>query len=395
MSDLPTKLEVPVWGGTGRTLTFGRTEDVLEWADRETSSWAIQNQVHTNWLKQRWDEQRTWLANIANSTRRLEEHQNQADHAGKNQQIESSFRSLQQLIDVVSRGTRLTSEHPNFGYIVQIAESDGDAAAVLMIASQSDGAGIFANHGPIPLDAVARLGVEFIKATEQGKAVDVHRNALAALKNQTEDQLNALRRAIANESERSQQIEEEHSRHVSAHDEQWTNILNKVTDDWTGLKRVYDEQLSLQAPTNYWTTRATRYKHQAIGFAIAFGLVLAVMIGIFAWLGIPELKTSHGGSSWVAILPVIIPTFAGVWVLRIFGRQLSESLMIMKDAEERQTLVKTFLALMRDETTGKAVVTEADRVLILQALFRQSRVTATDDSPPLNSGEAILKSMGR
>lgn len=395
MSDLPTKLEVSVWGGTGRTLTFERTEDVLEWANRETSSWEVQNQIRTNWLKQSWDEQRNWLTNIANSTRRLDEFLNQTDHPGKAQQIQSSFQSLRQLIDIVSRGTRLTSEHPNFGYIAQIAESDMDAAAVLMVASQSDGAAIFANHGPLPLDAVARLGVAFIKASEQGKAVDVHRKALAALENQTGEQLTALRKAISDENERSEQIDKEHAQRVIEHGEQWADVLKKVTDDWTGLKRVYDEQLSLQAPTNYWTTRAGRYKHQAIGFAIAFGLALAVMIGIFAWLGIPELRTSHGGSSWVAILPVIIPTFAGVWVLRIFGRQLSESLMIMKDAEERQTLVKTFLALMRDETTGKAVVTEADRVLILQALFRQSRVTATDDSPPLNSGEAILKSMGR
>ncbi len=93
----------------------------------------------------------------------------------------------------------------------------------------------------------------------------------------------------------------------------------------------------------------------------------------------------------LTVLVVAVPAFAGIWTLRILGRQLSESLMIMKDAKERETLVKTFLALMGEDIAGKSVVKEEDRALILHALFRPSNVTATDDSPPLHTLEAILK----
>jgi hypothetical protein len=86
----------------------------------------------------------------------------------------------------------------------------------------------------------------------------------------------------------------------------------------------------------------------------------------------------------LVLLPVLVPAFAGVWVLRILGRLLSENLAIAQDASERETMVKTFLSLMRDETTGKSVVTDEDRRIILNALFRQSAVTATDDTPPIH-----------
>jgi hypothetical protein len=114
-------------------------------------------------------------------------------------------------------------------------------------------------------------------------------------------------------------------------------------------------------------------------------------IVLFAIFGITELKETQAPSVLVDILPVIVPAFAAIWVLRILGRQLAESLAMMKDASERVTLVKTFLALMRDETAGNPVVRDEDRALILQALFRQSRITAVDDSPPINAFEAIYR----
>lgn len=395
MSDLPTKLEVAVWGAAGRVLTFARTEDIVEWAEREAGNWSVDENIRTNVLKQYWDQQHSAFLNIANQARQLDGWLKTPEQPGHAQQAGQTFQSLRNLTAPISQGTLLTSDHQNFGYIAEIAKKDGDAAAVLMISSRSDGAGILSRIWQNCLDAVARLGIDLIDGSKQGEAIAAHRKTLASLNNNAQAELAALRQALADEQQRSQQIEKEHSQRVQACDEQWTALLKKSGEDWEGLKRTYDEKLSLLAPTDYWHTRARHYKFQGLGYAIAFGIALAVMIGLFAWLGIGELKTTKAISVWIAVLPIVILAFAGVWVLRILGRQLSESLMIMKDAEERETLVKTFLALMRDETTGKALINEADRVLILQALFRQSRVTAVDDSPPINSAEAILKSVGR
>lgn len=47
-------------------------------------------------------------------------------------------------------------------------------------------------------------------------------------------------------------------------------------------------------------------------------------------------------------------------------------------------MVKTFLALMRDDTAGKTLVKDDDRILILHSLFRPSSVSAVDDAPPVH-----------
>ncbi|HVX05328.1 MAG TPA: DUF6161 domain-containing protein [Rhodanobacteraceae bacterium] len=396
MSELPSKLEIPVYGSSGRVLTFERTEDVVDWAERQVKDWTSERQPQHNWLKQAWDQQRTSLTQIGSHARRLEAQLQTPENPSKAQQVAQAFQSLRNTLNQISQGTVLTTESPNFGYVVGIAEKDGDAACVLMLASRSDGAQQLSNvrQGP-PLDAIARLSVAVAGTGEQSRAIEAYRSELASLKNDTEKELSALREALRQEVARSAELEREHTARLEDRNKVWAGFLESSGEEWDDLKRIYDEKLSLLAPTEYWNTRAKQYRNQGWGYAIVFAVVLGALIGLFAWLGINELRVTKATSVLIAILPVIIPAFAGVWVLRILGRQLSESLAIMKDAQERVTLVKTFLALMRDETTGKSVVKEEDRALILQALFRQSRVTAVDDSPPLNSLEALLKPFNR
>ena len=96
-------------------------------------------------------------------------------------------------------------------------------------------------------------------------------------------------------------------------------------------------------------------------------------------------------SPLLALAPLLIPLLGGVWILRILARLFSENVKTLQDARERVTLVTTFLALMRDEKNGK-VVTDDDRKIILQALFRQSSVTASDDAPPFSLWELLSRS---
>jgi hypothetical protein len=111
-------------------------------------------------------------------------------------------------------------------------------------------------------------------------------------------------------------------------------------------------------------------------------------VSLFAFfrIAVPYLAqiTDKGASALTASLPVLLPTFAIIWILRILGRLLSESLQLIRDARECEVMVMTFLALMNDTTTGVPLVSEDDRLLILHSLFRPSSVTATDDSPPVH-----------
>jgi hypothetical protein len=82
-------------------------------------------------------------------------------------------------------------------------------------------------------------------------------------------------------------------------------------------------------------------------------------------------------------------------VLQIFletlGRLFSENVQILREAEERVTMIKTFLAMMRDGKDGQAIVNDNDRILILRSLFRPSAVTGVDDSPPMPLYDIVNK----
>lgn len=393
MSKLPSKIAVPIWQGEERLLSFERTEEIIQWAKAQIEAWNIGSPSSNNFLRQQWEQQQNAFNAVSSQANQIDSLLQSAASQNQQPQLNNSLKQLGTALNQFAQGTALTTDHKNFRYIAQLAETDRDAATALLIASRSNGTAVFQQaiqHNAIPLDAIARISTGILDG-KHNKSFQTHNKDLASLKNRFDNDLSTLRAALEQTTEQSKQIGSEHASEVSAHSKTFSDLLQTCQDEWNDLKRIYDVKLGLLAPTEYWGSRASQYKKQAWWFTAAFAIALALLIGLFAWLGIGELKNSKAESVTLVVLPVIVPLFAGVWVLRILGRQLSESLMIMKDAQERETLVKTFLALMRDDTTGKSVVKDEDRALILQALFRQSRVTATDDSPPINTIEAIFK----
>lgn len=394
MSDLPQTLETPVWRSAGRVLRFERTEDVIKWTEGELQNWTLKQNARNRSLAQAWDNQRNGLQQIANFARQLEPLVSAPKPITERaqQEIGQAFDRLRNSLTPISQGTILTAEHPYYRFIAGLAQKDGDAAAMLLLALRSDGTETISRLGsPAPLDVMVRIGVELAECREESEDIDAYRRQLASICNESGKTLADIREVLKQEAGAAGEMETQHSDRVDGHERDWKELIEKCNKDWSDLKTLYDEKLSLLAPTDYWTKQASQYKSQGIKYAFAFTLVLLGSIILFALLGINELKKPASSSVLIAILPVLVPAFAGIWVLRILGRQLAESLAMMKDANERVTLVKTFLALMRDETAGKAVVKEEDRALILHALFRQSRITAVDDSPPINAFEAIYR----
>ena len=78
----------------------------------------------------------------------------------------------------------------------------------------------------------------------------------------------------------------------------------------------------------------------------------------------------------------IVGLFAalGIWLVRIITRLFLSNLHQASDAEERVTMVETFLSLMSEGQISR----EEDRHLVLQALFRSTATGLVKDegSPP-------------
>lgn len=153
------------------------------------------------------------------------------------------------------------------------------------------------------------------------------------------------------------------------------------------IEDLYTNKLVLNGPSNLWRTVRNRARNMIIGALLLFAILLvapawAVMThweNISAFL-IDLIASSPTGFSLTAVAALTIPTLGYGWLLRHISRVFVHNLNLMSDAEYREVLATTFLGLAEQKSAG---VTEAERVLVLNALFRPAPPHAPEDGPPV------------
>ncbi|MDI1264818.1 MAG: DUF6161 domain-containing protein [bacterium] len=149
---------------------------------------------------------------------------------------------------------------------------------------------------------------------------------------------------------------------------------HKLQSDLEATHRAYEVQMQLQAPVLYWRTRAAQYR-KAAGWSLAVLILFsaASVSGLF-WLyerAAAHLPTDSTTVPYAALFRAsafaLLMTSILFWAGRVILRIYLSARHLATDAEERRTMITTFLAL-----TKKASVGEEDRKFILAALFRPS-----------------------
>lgn len=121
----------------------------------------------------------------------------------------------------------------------------------------------------------------------------------------------------------------------------------------------------------------------------------AGLIGLAAFLYwnfyslIDHVSTKSANTT--AIVLLALPALLYLTLVRVAHKSYRDEVRHEVDAEQRATLAKTYLALVKDDD-GK--IEPGERLLALHALFRGSSMSdSPDDTPPVNSLEAILQSL--
>lgn len=182
----------------------------------------------------------------------------------------------------------------------------------------------------------------------------------------------------------------------SLHENQLTALHQTQSDALAKIHETYLEHLRLKAPADYWTQQAEKHTAAAalwlkwlMGF-IGVGLIgLAVFLyGNFYSL-IDHVSTKSANTT--AIVLLALPALLYLTLVRVAHKSYRDEVRHAVDAEQRSTLVQTYLAL-NNENDGK--IEPGERLLALHALFRGSSMSdSPDDTPPVNSLEAILQSL--
>ena len=174
-------------------------------------------------------------------------------------------------------------------------------------------------------------------------------------------------------------------------DEMITSAKQRLAD----LEELYHAKLVMEGPSRHWKSVADTAGTGKIIAFIAFCVLLAIP-ALFAWVNWASvtsfldhlIKQSNGGISLAAIAAITVPTLAYGWLLKHISRSYVQNLAIQTDARHRRVMTTTFLGLAKRKAVD---LTEADRALILNALFRPAPPHTADDGPPSGLIDLIRK----
>ena len=186
-----------------------------------------------------------------------------------------------------------------------------------------------------------------------------------------------------------QSVLEDRSRQAHEIAELETRLSTFVTEteaDLTRIRDLYHKHVQTEAAATYWSDRAKRAWWAGVCSFVAF---TTMVIGPLAlgYANLDALKafiieigtTTQGQLSLTPIVAITVPVLAYGWILRHISRLFIQSFAQADDARYRNVMTMTFLGLSKDKTSG---VTDAERGIIINALFRPTPPNAAEDGPP-------------
>lgn len=280
-----------------------------------------------------------------------------------------------------------TEEAPFYGFVKRQADKKAEygvaAIAVMFDANISQ------------LDSVMLEGVIEAKAYSDGSPdrVKDERDSLQKLKERWDEELTnhksnwvseyqvkideaseQNKRAddlIAQWIEHTKSQSEELQSHKEEFKKKFDEEVNKASTDLENLTKTYDDKLALHAAVKYWGLQQESNLKKAIGFGIAMGVMVIVVVLTLINFVDNNLNVTIKEVAVNKLITVAIITTFGIWLIKVAANIFMSHLHLATDAQERRTMIHTYLALTRKGQGPK----EEDRQLILQTLFRPS---ATD-----------------
>lgn len=214
----------------------------------------------------------------------------------------------------------------------------------------------------------------------------VKRSDIPDLRSRLDDELATMADTVAQtEKEREEtsnlgkRITDQLDQQREAQESAWKKFYASADEERSSLRRAFEEHLKLDAPATYWKSRA-RWTFWAA--MVSLGAFVALAAG-FIWVVVErgpqfleELPNPEDIGDFGTLTMVSIPALTALWILRHFGRLFVTNFERSGDARMRQTMATTFLALTKE---GTEAVTQEERLMVLQALFRAPAESKGDE----------------
>lgn len=171
----------------------------------------------------------------------------------------------------------------------------------------------------------------------------------------------------------------------------------RTEKEFADLKAAFLEAMRLQAPAHYWQEKseghATAEKKAREKLLIFFPIALlglGIAFGVTGYMILTRPPTGNATAVYVVISGGLA-TIAGVvfWIGRLLTKLYLSEHHLRIDAEERKIMTTTYLALTKEKAAE-----EADRQIILAALFRNTPDGIVRDDGPAENLSMLLSRFG-
>ncbi|MES2599135.1 MAG: DUF6161 domain-containing protein [Verrucomicrobiota bacterium] len=168
----------------------------------------------------------------------------------------------------------------------------------------------------------------------------------------------------------------------SSQDQAYAKLTAEYEQKFQAIKKLYTDELALRAPVDYWEKSRRGHVKLAKRYALASGILVSVFgtaLGILIHWAFGSLGQNENPKHW-EVGVVVVSTFFVVWIIRLIIRLFLSHQHLATDAEQKVTMVNTFLALGKEE----GGVAKEDRTIILQQLFKSAAdgIVKEDGTPP-------------
>jgi|GEM_PF-4698963 len=147
------------------------------------------------------------------------------------------------------------------------------------------------------------------------------------------------------------------------------SLLKEKGQDLEDLKKLYNEQLRLKEPAEYWQILAEEYKKKGElwrnWFVCATALFLLFLVSVL--YNLPAEIFGDNALSWAGVKATLILAFmasVGVYAIHFFAKMSLSAYHMSRDAKERHQLTHIYLSLMHE-----GAINVNERVIVLQSIF--------------------------
>lgn len=371
-------------GEKGGPLEFQTPDELQQWLAEEISKW--------QWMRKipQCSQGPAGIINlqggIAPYIQQWRELQSDVEAA------QDPIRALKNTIEANVNGQSFwLSSSEKGGFLLSVLEKRGPTAAAGAYVSL--GGTYSPQNQPIHPQYIDGVIDAFLFRNEIDWTATVHREALEKLKSQyagniADQKKKAEQLAESNEILNvhfSKTLKEKKEALDSLHASQTQEFADLLVQHENNLKAIevaYDQKLALLKPVQYWNARRKAHNKKAKKYAIASaiaGLLLFLALGGIAYDLFLNVPAGEQPKPWQVGVFAVAAFFA-IWFERILVRLFVSNMHLGTDAEERVTMLQTYLSIIRE---GSDFAPE-DKKLILERLFYPAAdgLVKDDAAPP-------------